>query len=310
MNLVRRGLLRGSTSPWLARQMSDRAAVQRAVRRFLPGEKLDDAIAAAADLQAHGQRSILTLLGENVADRSAATAVAEHYERAVEAIGEAGLSADLSVKPTHLGLDLGSDVAEKGLRSVVQRAGAAGRLIAVDMEDSGYVDATLSMYRSVRADHENVGLCLQAYLYRTEDDLRELLPLQPMIRLVKGAYREAADVAWPRKSDVDTAYLARARELLEALREHHGLRVAFGTHDRHMIDGIRGMAAERGIDRDAFEIQMLYGIRRELQRELTGEGYSVRILVSYGEEWFPWYMRRLAERPANVWFMMRSMAAR
>lgn len=284
--------------------------MQRAVRRFLPGESLDDAVAAAVDLQARGQRSILTLLGENVADRAAAAAVAEHYERAVEAIGEAGLSADLSVKPTHLGLDLGVDVAEQGLRTVVKRAGAAGRIVAVDMEDSGYVDRTLALYRSVRADHENVGVCLQAYLYRTEDDLRALLPLQPMVRLVKGAYREADDVAWPRKSDVDAAYLARARELLEALREDGGLRIAFGTHDRGMIDGIRAMAADRSIDRDVFEIQMLYGIRRELQRELTAEGYTVRILVSYGEEWFPWYMRRLAERPANVWFMMRSMVAR
>lgn len=310
MSLVRRALLRGSTSPWLARQMSDRAAVRRAVRRFLPGESLAEAVSAAAGLQATGQRSILTLLGENVADEADADATAEHYREAIEAIGEAGLEADLSVKPTHLGLDLGCDVAERGLRMIVQRAGGAGRLVAVDMESSEYVDSTLDLYRRVRADHENVGLCLQAYLYRTEADLADLLPLRPMIRLVKGAYRESSELAWPRKSDVDAAYLARARDLLEALRDDGDVRVAFGTHDRRMINGIRTLARDRKIDRDAFEIQMLYGIRRELQRELTAEGYALRILVSYGEQWFPWYMRRLAERPANVWFMMRSVVRR
>lgn len=310
MSLARRILLRGSTSPWLARQMSERRAVQRAVRRFMPGEQLADAVAAAGQLRDAGMRSILTLLGENVDDEAAAAEVADAFGSAVEAIAAAGLPADLSVKPTHLGLDLGFDVAERGLRDVVSRAGAAGRLVAVDMESSAYVDDTLELYRRIRPDHENVGVCLQAYLYRTEEDVRWLLPMGPMIRLVKGAYREAADVAWPRKSDVDAAYLARARQLLEALRDDAGVRVAFGTHDRAMIEGIRALAAARGIDRDAFEIQMLYGIGRDMQRELTAEGYAVRILISYGTHWFPWYMRRLAERPANVWFMARSMAGR
>lgn len=310
MSLARRILLRGSTSPWLARQMSERRTVRRAVRRFLPGEELADAVEAAGTLRDAGMSSILTLLGENVGDEAAADEVADLFGDAVEAIAEAGLPADISVKPTHLGLDLGVDVAERGLRTIVSRAGAAGRLVAVDMESSAYVDDTLEIYRRIRRDYENVGVCLQAYLFRTEYDVRQLLPMRPMIRLVKGAYREGADVAWPRKSDVDAAYLARARQLLDALREDAGVRVAFGTHDRAMIDGIRAFAADRGIDRDAFEIQMLYGIGRDLQRELTAEGYAVRILVSYGSAWFPWYMRRLAERPANVWFMARSMVGR
>ncbi|MGI9037715.1 MAG: proline dehydrogenase family protein [Gemmatimonadota bacterium] len=310
MNLARRILLRGSTSPWLARQMSERRAVRRAVRRFLPGEELEDAVEAAGELRDAGMSSILTLLGENVEDESAAADVADAFGSAVEAIAAAGLPADISVKPTHLGLDLGFDVAERGLREVVSRAGAAGRLVAVDMESSAYVDDTLELYRRIRPEHENVGVCLQAYLFRTEADVEWLLPMRPMIRLVKGAYREGADIAWPRKSDVDAAYLARSRQLLEALRADSGVRVAFGTHDRAMIDGIRVLAADRGIDRDAFEIQMLYGIGRDLQRELTADGYAVRILISYGKHWFPWYMRRLAERPANVWFMARSMAGR
>lgn len=312
MNPVRQLLLRASTSPWLARQMSERHAVQRAVRRFLPGEELPDAIAAADDLRSDGLRSVLTLLGENVDTAEDAMAVAAAYSRAIEAIAGAGLEADLSVKPTHVGLDLGAEVAEAGLREIVARAGAAGRLVAIDMEASDYVDDTLRLYRRLRTDHQNVGVCLQAYLHRTEEDLAALLPLGPMIRLVKGAYREPESVAMPRKPDVDEAYLARAAELLDALardgrRAGAGLRVAFGTHDEKMIGPVRRMAADRGLPRDAFEFQMLYGIRRELQRALAREGYVVRVLVSYGDNWFPWYMRRLAERPANLWFLLRNL---
>lgn len=307
MSLARRLLLRASTSPWLARRMSDRKAVRRAVRRFMPGEQLADAVAASERLRADGLRTLLTLLGENVEDADDAVAVADAYATAVEAIAEAGLPSDLSVKPTHLGLDLGTEVAEAGLRDIAARAGAAGRLVAIDMESSVYVDRTIDLYRRLRADHENLGLCLQAYLYRTEDDLASLLPLQPMIRLVKGAYMEPDDVAWPRKQDVDAAFIARAGELLDAVRDDPATRVAFGTHDEAMIDAVRSMADDRGIARDAFEIQMLYGIRRDLQKTLVAEGYVVRILISYGSQWFPWYMRRLAERPANVWFVVKSL---
>lgn len=307
MNLARHLLLAASTSPWLARQMSHRKAIRRAVRRFMPGEQLADAVAASERLRADGLRTLLTLLGENVEKSDDAVAVADAYATAIEAIAEAGLPSDLSVKPTHLGLDLGPEVAEAGLREIVARAGAAGRLVAIDMESSAYVDRTLDLYRRLRTDHENVGLCLQAYLYRTEADLASLLPLRPMIRLVKGAYRESEDVAWPRKRDVDAAFVARAGELLDALREDPATRVAFGTHDETMIDAVRSMAADRGIARDDFEIQMLYGIRRDLQRELASEGYVVRILISYGDQWFPWYMRRLAERPANIWFVAKGL---
>jgi proline dehydrogenase len=307
MSLARRLLLRMSVSPFLARQMSDRPTIQRAVRRFMPGEKLSDAVEASGTLRSAGLRTILTLLGENVETPEDAMDVVDAYAAAIEAIAEAGLPSDLSVKPTHLGLDLGLEVAEAGLREVVSRAGAAGRLVAIDMEASEYLEDTLELYRRLRADHVNVGLCLQAYLYRTKDDLAALLPLRPMIRLVKGAYREPESVAWPRKSDVDAAYLARAGELLDAVAKDPEVRVAFGTHDAAMIAGVQEMARERGLERDAFEIQMLYGIRRDVQRELAAEGYVVRILISYGSHWFPWYMRRLAERPANVWFVAKSM---
>lgn len=307
MSVIRQLFLKGSTSPWLARQMTQRRFVQRAVARFMPGENLEDAVGAAFSLRDSGRRSILTILGENVPDRAAAERVVADYEELVEAIAARGLTADLSVKPTHLGLDLGLDVAEAMLRRVVERAGAAGRLVAIDMESTGYLEDTLELYRRLRSGRENVGLCLQAYLHRTEADLESLIPLRPMIRLVKGAYREPPELVMARKADVDSAYLARARRLLEATRDDSGVRVGFGTHDLKMIDGVRGLAAELGVDRDAFEIQMLYGIRRDIQESLVKDGYSVRILVSYGKHWFPWYMRRLAERPANVWFMLRSV---
>ncbi len=307
MSLVRQLILRGSTSAWLSRRLSNRPFVQRAVQRFMPGEKMEDAVGAAANLQNVGMRSILTLLGESVLDRASADGVVSHYEKVVEAIAGSGLTADLSLKPTHLGLDLGMEVAEAGLRAVISRAGAAGRLVVIDMEASVYVDDTLDLYRRLRADHQNVGVCLQSYLYRTQDDLESLLPLRPMIRLVKGAYRENDDIAWPKKSDVDEAFLARAAQLMEAAKADPGVRIAFGTHDERMIDGIKRQALDLGLARDAFEIQMLYGIRRDLQSELVADGYAVRILISYGPHWFPWYMRRLAERPANVWFMLRSV---
>ena len=307
MSIARQLILRGSTSPWLSRQLSERRFVKQAVQRFMPGEQMDDAIGAARTLQNAGMRSILTLLGESVLDRAAADGVVDHYQALVESIAASGLASDMSVKPTHLGLDLGSEVVETGLRTIVARAGSAGRLVVVDMEASEYVDDTLKLYESVRRDYQNVGICLQSYLFRTEQDLEALLPLKPMIRLVKGAYRESAEIAWPKKSDVDDAFMARASRLLEATRDDPDVRVAFGTHDERMIDGIRRQAADLGLARDAFEIQMLYGIGRDLQSKLAAEGYSVRILVSYGPNWFPWYMRRLAERPANVWFMLRSV---
>jgi len=307
VSIAQKLILRGSTSPWLSLQLSKRRFVQRAVQRFMPGERMDDAVEAATGLQSAGMRSILTLLGESVLENADADEVVTHYEGLVEAIAGSGLAADLSVKPTHLGLELGSDVVEAGLRNVVSRAGAAGRLVVIDMEASEYVDDTLDLYRRIRADHQNVGICLQSYLYRTERDLEALLPMKPMIRLVKGAYREPEDLAWPKKVDVDDAFMARAAQLLEATRADPDVRIAFGTHDDRMIDKIRRQAADLGLARDAFEIQLLYGIRRDLQAELVAEGYVVRILISYGPNWFPWYMRRLAERPANVLFMLRSV---
>ncbi len=174
------------------------------------------------------------------------------------------------------------------------------------MESTAYCDATLDLYRVLRAEHTNVGICLQSYLYRTDADLEQVLALSPMVRLVKGAYKEPAELAYPKKSDVDESFLRLAGELLAAAREGTA-RIAFGTHDADMILEINRRAADMGCPRESYEIQMLYGIQRDLQARLADSGYRMRVLISYGAYWFPWYMRRLAERPANVGFVLRSM---
>ncbi len=307
MGVARDLLLRASESRWMAERLPRRRFVRRAARRFMPGEELGDATTAAARLAKRGLGSVFTILGENVDSAAASRAVAEEYRTALDAVEAAGLDADLSLKPTHLGLDLGTELAAENLENVASRAARLGRRVALDMEASPYVDRTLELYRRLRARHEGVGVCLQAYLFRTERDLEALLPLAPMIRLVKGAYAEPADVARPRKADVDASYLALATRLLEARRDDAGVRVALGTHDERLIEAIRSRAAAMGLPPDAWEFQLLYGIRRDLQVRLAGDGHRVRVLISYGPHWFPWYMRRLAERPANVGFVLRSL---
>ena len=307
MGLARHLLLRGSESHWLGDRLAHRPFVHRAVHRFMPGEELDDAVEAARGLATTNLATILTLLGENVRTAVEAAGVATAYERALLAIGAAGLNTDLSVKPTHLGLDLGEQFAFENLDRLIAGAGEIGRLVALDMEATGYVDRTLDLYRSLRTRHSNTGICLQAYLYRTETDLDSLLDSGPMVRLVKGAYKEPADSAYPSKADVDLNYLLLANRLLEARQSDPRVRIAFGTHDERMIDSIIRRVEEMGLPPDSCEFQMLYGIGRKLQLRLAAAGHPVRVLISYGSHWFPWYMRRLAERPANVGFVLRSL---
>ncbi|MCL7972273.1 MAG: proline dehydrogenase family protein [marine benthic group bacterium] len=309
MGLARALLLKGSESRWLAEQLSRRRFVRRATTRFIPGELMEDALAAAAVLQKKGITAVFTLLGENVEDATAAESVAGEYGLLLARAAEEGLDADVSVKPTHVGLDLGFDGAAENFQSIAAAAAAHGGLVAVDMESSPYCDPTLDLYRVLRAEHANVGICLQSYLYRTDSDLEELLALAPMIRLVKGAYKEPHDLAYPKKSDVDESYLRLSSRLLEAARDGTA-RVAFGTHDPDIILEINRRAAEMKCPRESYEFQMLYGIQRELQANLAGTGYRMRVLISYGAYWFPWYMRRLAERPANVGFVLRNLLRR
>ena len=285
------------------------AFVQRAVRRFMPGETSEAAFEEAVRLSASRITSVLALLGENVTEADEAADVARHYQAVLEEIADRELEAEISVKLTQLGIDIGPDVAAANLESILATAEEGGQFVWVDVESSGYVDRTLDLYRAARSRHMNTGICLQAYLYRTAADLAALLPIDPSIRLVKGAYAEPAEVAFPRKKDVDRNYVELAKTLLDEVRRG-GVRAAFATHDERLIRGIEEEAAERGIARGDLEFQMLYGIGTAQQKELAAEGYKVEVLISYGTAWFPWYMRRLAERPANLWFVMRKMVSR
>ncbi len=307
MGLMRTALLHASESQWLSKQVRGRRFVRRAVSRFMPGEDAESALQAALQFGRQHMPTVLTQLGENVADAGEARAVTQHYTGVLDRIRALKLPAHVSVKPTQLGLDVSQDLCLEQLNVLAAHAAKAGTFVSVDMEGSAYVDRTLELYRKLRPAHSNVGVCLQAYLYRTPDDLTSLLPLSPTIRLVKGAYNETATIAFPKKSDVDQRYFELARRLLASPRppQPHG----FGTHDAKLIERICAHAHSAGVTNTAFELQMLYGIRSADQARLARAGYTVRVLISYGSYWFPWYMRRLAERPANVWFVVKSMFA-
>jgi len=304
---MRAALLWASTNPWLANRLPRQAFARRAVRRFLPGETLDAALTAACRLRDHGIAATITQLGENVADMTAVGAVVDHYTEAIERIAAEELDCYLSVKPTHLGLDLGAQVCDDAMRRLATAAAAHGNVLWLDMESSTHTDAIIALFRSLRADYRNLGICLQANMRRTEDDLAALLPLAPTVRLVKGAYAEPVHRAFDARADVDAAYFRHARTLLGA--PDAGQLVGIATHDVPLIRRIVATAEALGRSPDSFQLQMLYGVRSREQLHLAREGFRVRVLVSYGEYWFPWYMRRLAERPANVWFVARSMLA-
>ena len=304
--MLRNALLWASKNPFMAQRLPRYGFVRRATRRFMPGETLEDALGEAVRLRDAGSPTTFTLLGENVTTPAEADAVADHYLAVLEAVRARGLDTEVSVKPTQLGLDLGAAEARRRLERIV-RACDPGALVWVDMESTAYVDATLEIFRGIREDHENVGLCLQSYLYRTERDLETLLPLHPAIRLVKGAYKEPASLAFPRKADADRNFVKLARTMLVARAEGRAGRPVMGTHDPRMIAEAGRLAHELGLDKGAWEVAMLYGIKTHEQARLVRSGHTMRVLVAYGSHWFPWYMRRLAERPANVWFVVKQL---
>ena len=305
MSLGRTLLLRASRSAFLAAQLRRRAFVGRAVRRFMPGEELPAALDAAERLAASGLGTVLTQLGENLTSAADAEAVRDHYLGVLRDLQRRRLPTHISVKLTQLGLDVDRSGCERALDALAAAAALTGSFLWIDMEDSHYTDVTLDIFRRARATHAGVGLCLQAYLRRTGADLDSLLPLAPAIRLVKGAYAEPADVAFPRKADVDAAYLALGERLLE--HAERGARPVFGTHDVRLIARLRERARALKLPRGTCEFHLLYGIRDAEQRRLVAEGETVRVLISYGTAWFAWYMRRLAERPANVWFVLKNL---
>lgn len=306
MGLARSGLLWISENRKLRQALPKYKFVRKAVTRFMPGEELSDAIRAAHLLSKESIGTIFTHLGENVSVEEEAREVAAHYVDALKQLAAQKLDTYVSVKLTQLGLDLGEDLCFENLHRIVTEAHRHGPWVWVDMEQSQYVDRTLGIYRRIRSEFPKVGICLQSYLYRSEKDLEDLLPLGPGIRLVKGAYKEPATVAFPRKADVDSNYFTLAKKMLEYTPR--GVFAGIGTHDTALISRIQWEAQRLGLSRDSYEFQLLYGIKAEVQRELASGGYRIRCLISYGAFWFPWYVRRLAERPANVLFVLKNLA--
>jgi proline dehydrogenase len=303
---MRRVFLWAARNPWLKDRLPRMRFMRRAVRRFMPGETLDDALKAARPLQGAGIGTLYTRLGENLENLAAADEVAAHYLDAIDRIVAAGITGEISVKPTQLGLDHDADVCLRHLEAIAARAAAAGSYLWIDMEGSAYVEATIDLYERLRATQPRTGICLQAYLRRTAADIERLRPLDPAIRLVKGAYDENESIAYRSRRSVDANYVGLAvRFLLDG--RGRPIRLGLGTHDVTLIEQIAEQVAPAGIGRDGFEIEMLYGIREDQQFRLAKSGYRVQTLIAYGEHWYPWYMRRLAERPANVTFVMRQM---
>lgn len=282
--------------------------VKRATRKFMPGERPEDALAAGKAIAATGRGLVYTKLGEAITNADEAVAVRDHYLGFFDQIGAMRLPAQVSVKPTQLGLDLSQPECERHLMALAAKAEATGSALWLDMEDSSYVDRTLELYVALLEKHPSTGVAMQAYLRRTPTDLERLLPLKPTIRLVKGAYDEPKTVAFERKSETDRAYFELAVHLLEAAQSK-GCTPIFGTHDLPLISRIASHAATVGIAKHRYQIHMLYGIRDPAQRDLAGNGHTVKTLISYGSAWYRWYMRRLAERPANVLFLVRSLVA-
>lgn len=307
MSVARTVLLKVSDNQWLRANGTRVPFIRRAVTKFMPGEHFDDMIGAAKTTAAEGIGAVFTRLGENVKDLGEADAVADHYLEGIDRIRTLGLACEPSIKLTQLGLDIDRELCYGHLRDLAARAHAAGSYLWIDMEQSPYVDVTLMLTKRLRTEFPRVGVCLQAYLFRTREDLEDVTSRGIGVRLVKGAYNEPAEVAFPKKSDVDANYLALAQVMLAPAARAAGSRAVFGTHDVQLIQTIRNHAQSIGLKSSDVEIHMLYGIQKAAQLRLAGEGAQVRVLIAYGDYWFPWYMRRLAERPANVWFVAKSL---
>jgi proline dehydrogenase len=305
MGVARNAALWAVDNRWLRERLPRYRFVRASVRRFMPGETTDEAIAAAKRLGAQGLPTMFTVLGENVTNLDATRLVVEDYRAVYDRISTEGLDTEISVKPSHLGVDLDPDATMTNLEELAATAAEHDNWLWLDMESAPYVDPTLDLYRKLRAGHPNVGIALQAYLKRTADDLDSLMPLDPTIRLVKGAYREPREIVFGSREVIDEAY--RRLALLILARKGPVGRLALGTHDVDLVRQIRSDAHERG----GFEVHMLYGIRSADQVRMAADGYRIRTLISYGTHWYPWYMRRIAEKPIeNSLLALRNLVSR
>lgn len=283
----------------------------RVARRFVAGETLDDAIRVISTLNGKGILATLDHLGENVHTEADANRATQDYLDLLDRIAATGVHANASLKLTQLGLDIGEDVCVGKMRRILQRVQEHGNFIRIDMESSAYTDRTLRIYRTLRDEYgfKNVGVVIQAYLYRSEQDVRTLAVEGANIRLCKGAYMEPPDVAFPDKADVDKNYIKLMHIFLDEPARAKGASIAIATHDEKMIVATQEYTTKQGIPKGQIEFQMLYGIRPQRQEQLAREGYKMRVYIPYGSEWYPYFMRRLAERPANVWFLVRNLFA-
>jgi len=303
-------MLSRSALLYLARQekLKDVAARFRTFRkitaRFIAGEDIDEAIAAIKELNARGCSASFDHLNESVGHITETEGEVTEYRNILKKIDESGINSNVSIKLTQFGLDIDPELTYRNARKVVEDAAGRGNFVRVDMEGSAVTQVTLDIFTRLRSEFglNDVGIVVQSYLYRTEEDARDLLKIPARIRLCKGAYDEPASVAYPEKKDVDDNYV-RVMKLLLASGTYHGI----ATHDPKMIDATVDFAQKEGIGKEAFEFQMLYGIRRDLQEQLARDGYNMRVYVPYGKHWYPYFMRRLAERPANIWFVIKNL---
>jgi proline dehydrogenase len=304
---MRRILLWMAGNRFLRERLSRLWFARRAVRKFMPGETPESALDAGVKFQIEGIATLYTRLGENLTNLEEADEVAAHYLWLLDQIRDRRLDGEVSVKLTQLGLDLDVERTFQHASAIAAKSAESGKTFWIDMEGSAYCEPTVAFYARLKAAHPNTGLCLQSYLKRTAADVQRLIPLNPEIRLVKGAYAEKPQIAYQTRHDVDANYLALCVSMLDAVKGGARVRLGLGTHDTRLIEQVAEHAAALGLPKTSFEVLMLYGIRMDQQRRLAREGFIVRDLIAYGEHWYPWYMRRLAERPANVLFALRQI---
>jgi proline dehydrogenase len=306
--MMRTVLLRLSRSEKARGAFAQYGFMQRASRRFVAGEKREDALYVVQELNHQGILATLDHLGENVASEAEARAAQEEYRAILDQIERTKISSHVSLKPTQMGMDRGFDLCYENVRAVVEYARRYGNFVRIDMEGSAYTDRTLQLYERLRDEgFENVGVVIQSYLYRSAPDIERLIEQGANVRLCKGAYQELPSIAFAHKRDVDSNYKKLVERMLSEQALQRRAYPALATHDEKLITWAKGLAREHKISLDKFEFQMLYGIRRDLQQQLVQEGYRVRVYVSYGTQWYPYFMRRLAERPANILFLLKNL---
>ncbi|MCD4686746.1 MAG: proline dehydrogenase family protein [Anaerolineae bacterium] len=308
--MLRSVLLYLSEAVWAKRLVMGVGPVRRSAERFVAGSTVEDAIETARQITARGLEVTLDHLGESVTDEAGARKATQSYLDLLDAIKKSGVRATTSLKLTQLGLDVRKDLCIENVCAILTFARETGNHVTIDMESTAYTDVTLEIFRTLREKFDNVGTVIQSYLYRSEDDMTALAQEGAFVRLCKGAYKEPPNLAFPNKADVDASFVRLTHLFLSEPAREAGAYIGIATHDEKMIDAAKQYVAQHGVPRDTFEFQMLYGIRSRMQEQLRDESYAVRVYVGYGTEWYPFFMRRLAERPANLWFILSNFFRR